>query len=150
MSKLLPAVIGGVLVAGVAILLYSPNNSVPRQTMTPTDTSAVAEGEALAAVKIPAEFSSEATIGKRVFDAKCAACHGENAAGQNGVAPPLVHQIYEPNHHGDQAFLSAARNGVTSHHWNFGNMPPIEGLTDGDVKYIAAYIRALQKENGIF
>jgi hypothetical protein len=29
-------------------------------------------------------------------------------------------------------------------------MPPVEGLTDADVKMIARYVRELQKENGIF
>ena len=47
-----------------------------------------------------------------------------NAAGQNGVAPPLVHKLYEPGHHSDMAFIMAAKNGVRSHHWRFGNMPP--------------------------
>ena len=48
------------------------------------------------------------------------------------------------------AFILAAKNGVRAHHWRFGNMPAVEGLTDGDVKMIARYIRELQKENGIF
>jgi len=66
-----------------------------------------------------------------------------------GVAPPLVHKIYEPNHHGDMAFLMAARNGVRAHHWKFGNMPPVEGITDAEVITIVAYVRALQRANGI-
>ena len=59
-----------------------------------------------------------------------------NAAGQNGVSSPLVHKIYEPSHHSDMAFVLAAKNGVRSHHWNFGNMPPVKGLTDADVKMV--------------
>ena len=65
------------------------------------------------------------------------------------MAPPLVHKIYEPSHHGDEAFYRAVSNGVRSHHWDFGNMPPIEGLTRADVGTIVAYVRALQSENGI-
>ncbi|SPH18256.1 hypothetical protein DEA8626_01788 [Defluviimonas aquaemixtae] len=60
-----------------------------------------------------------------------------------------MHKIYEPSHHGDAAFLVAVRNGVRQHHWDFGNMLPVEGLTDGDVKYIVRYVRELQFENGI-
>jgi cytochrome c1 len=41
------------------------------------------------------------------------------------------------------------RNGVRSHHWGFGDMPPIDGLTDADVTNVVAYVRALQRENGI-
>ncbi len=47
------------------------------------------------------------------------------------------------------AFLMAARNGVRSHHWKFGDMPPVEGITDAEVKTIVAYVRALQQANGI-
>ena len=83
------------------------------------------------------------------FEAKCAACHGVNAAGQDGVAPPLVHKVYEPSHHGDESFQRAASLGVRAHHWPFGNMPAVEGLTRGDVKMIIAYIRELQRANGI-
>ena len=66
-----------------------------------------------------------------------------------GVAPPLIHKIYEPSHHGDESFQRAVAVGVRAHHWKFGNMPAIEGLTRGDVKAIIAYVRELQEANGI-
>lgn len=109
----------------------------------------LAEG-AIVSVALPDTLSERATMGKTAFEAKCAACHGTNAAGRDGKGPPLVHKIYEPNHHADIAFVMAVRNGVRSHHWTFGNMPPVEGLTEADTKMIAAYVRELQKENGIF
>jgi len=88
-------------------------------------------------------------IGERVFNAKCAVCHGKNAAGQEGLAPPLVHQFYVPSHHGDGAFFNAARNGVTAHHWDFGNMPPVAAITDAEIGLIVTYVRTLQRANGI-
>ena len=100
-------------------------------------------------VVLPDALSSNAEIGKLAFEAKCSDCHGANAAGQDGIAPPLVHKIYEPSHHGDGSFLLAAKNGVRAHHWRFGDMPPIESVTDGDVKMIVAYVRELQRANGI-
>ena len=106
-------------------------------------------GAAMVEVALPEALSENAQIGKAAFEAKCAACHGVNAAGQDGVAPPLVHKIYEPSHHGDGSFLVAVRNGVRAHHWRFGNMPPVDGLTEGDVKMIVAYVRELQRANGI-
>ena len=63
--------------------------------------------------------------------------------------PPLVHIIYEPNHHADVAFLLAARNGVQAHHWRFGDMPPVPGVTDEIVLEIVGYIRWLQRQVGI-
>ena len=107
------------------------------------------QSNALVQIEIPFELSGLATIGKRGFDKNCAACHGENAVGQDGVAPPLVHKIYEPSHHGDESFQRAVAMGVRAHHWKFGNMPAIEGLTRADVKAITAYVRELQRHNGI-
>jgi mono/diheme cytochrome c family protein len=104
---------------------------------------------ALAAVVVPASFTEQEQTGARAYDAVCASCHGVNAQGQDGIAPPLVHKIYEPSHHGDMAFVLAAQNGVRAHHWKFGNMPAVEGVTQGDVLNIVAYIRAVQRANGI-
>lgn len=107
-------------------------------------------GDVMAEVQLPATLSAEAATGKTYFDAACASCHGANAAGQDGVAPPLVHQLYEPSHHGDEAFVVAARIGVRAHHWPFASMPPLEQrLTDGELAAIIRYVRELQRENGI-
>ncbi|MBR9763583.1 MAG: cytochrome c [Rhodobacteraceae bacterium] len=152
MNKTLLAIAAFLLIGGFAVY-WNATQSVQESaghSMVPPDTSEIAEGATIVEVSLPAELSSEAQIGQRVYEAKCAECHGANAAGQNGVAPPLVHKIYEPSHHSDMAFVLAAKNGVRAHHWNFGNMPPVEGLTDADVKMIARYVRELQAENGIF
>lgn len=93
---------------------------------------------------VPAEFQA----GETTFNANCAACHGKQAAG-NDHGPPLVHKVYEPNHHGDPAFQRAAANGVKAHHWEFGNMPKIEGVTPEDVDQIVKYVRWLQRQAGI-
>lgn len=122
--------------------------STTTQTATP-EAMASSDGGALANVLLPEALSQNAQIGKRGYEAKCAVCHGVNAAGQDGVAPPLVHVIYEPNHHGDEAFQLAAARGVRAHHWPFGDMPPVEGITRADVTMIVAYIREVQRANGI-
>jgi len=149
MSRNILLMVGGVLVAGAAVLYINFQSQPAVSTMTPEDTSAIEAGAPLAQVNIPSEFTSAAMLGQRIFDAKCAVCHGANAAGQNDVAPPLIDTIYRPGHHGEGAFISAAMNGVTAHHWNFGNMPKIDGVTRADIKNVVAYIRELQRENGI-
>lgn len=106
-------------------------------------------GTDLVNVALPDTLSAQAETGKQAFDAVCAACHGTNGAGKDGFGPPLVHVIYEPNHHGDMSFFMAVQNGVRAHHWRFGNMPPQEGLTKGDVTNIIAYVREMQQANGI-
>lgn len=86
--------------------------------------------------------------GEVLFDLKCASCHGAKATGtQQG--PPLVHQIYEPGHHGDPAFFRAVEMGVRAHHWGFGAMPPVEGVSRADVSLIVNYVRWLQRQGGI-
>ena len=107
------------------------------------------EGAPIVKIEIPSRLSEIAMLGKQAFDIKCASCHAENAVGQHGVAPPLVHKIYEPNHHGDESFQRAVAMGVRAHHWKFGSMPAIEGLTRADVKVIIVYVRELQRHNGI-
>ncbi|NWF74122.1 MAG: cytochrome c [Nitrospirae bacterium] len=100
--------------------------------------------QAIVGVPVPTEFQ----VGETTFNANCAACHGNQAAGTDH-GPPLVHKVYEPNHHGDQAFQRAAANGVQAHHWQFGNMPKIETVTPGDVDQIVKYVRWLQRQAGI-
>lgn len=136
---------GALVVAFVVGFLVLPAPDADAPTSGPGD----APREAMVSVTLPAELTQSAQTGKQIFEAKCVVCHGENAAGQEGVAPPLVHKIYEPSHHGDMAFLLAVKNGVRAHHWRFGNMPPVEGLTDGEVSMIVAYVRELQRANGI-
>ena len=95
-----------------------------------------------------AELSPLGQKGKEIFDGDCASCHGDNASGGE-AGPPLIHEIYNPGHHGDAAFLSAVQNGVVQHHWQYGNMPPREGLTQLHVAAIVKYIRELQVANGV-
>lgn len=98
-------------------------------------------------VTVP-QLTETARAGAALFDENCAACHGPNGSGsENG--PPLIHKIYEPGHHADGAFHLAAKQGVRSHHWSFGDMPPVEGITDDEVSDIVVYVREVQRANGI-
>ena len=115
----------------------------------PEQAADLAPGAVLVSVTLPDTFTATEQIGATAFAAKCADCHGVNGAGRDGVAPPLIHKIYEPSHHGDASFHAAVMNGVRAHHWTFGNMPPVDGLTHTDIDAIVAYVRTLQRTNGI-
>lgn len=105
-------------------------------------------GEAYhAGIDVP-RLTASAQAGEALFQENCSACHGRNATGTD-KGPPLVHKIYEPGHHGDTAFLMAARNGVRAHHWRFGDMPPVPGVSEEDVSNIVRYVREIQQANGI-
>jgi mono/diheme cytochrome c family protein len=87
--------------------------------------------------------------GEALFTNNCSVCHGIGARGTK-QGPPFLDKIYEPNHHADSAFYRAAELGVRAHHWKFGDMPKIPGVTRDDLTQIIAYIRWLQNQAGIF
>ncbi len=96
----------------------------------------------------PAGFVADAARGKVLFDKFCSRCHGAGGKGTD-QGPPLVHIVYEPNHHGDMAFYMAVKKGVRHHHWNFGDMPPVAGVTASEAGHIIAYVRRQQRLAGI-
>ena len=95
------------------------------------------------------DLSDAALAGKQVFNANCSICHGADVMG-SATGPPLIDRIYEPGHHADFSIRSAVRDGVPQHHWWFGDMPPVAGITHQQVDQLICYIRELQLANGIF
>ena len=102
------------------------------------------DSKRLAGLKAP----SAHLAGEALYNANCSGCHGLNAGGTDH-GPPLVDAVYRPGHHGDAAFLLAVKLGVKAHHWRFGDMPPLPGITDADMPYVTGYVRWLQREMGI-
>lgn len=121
-------------IAGTVVVLVAAVFGLPR-----------AGAPASQPASVPVEFKK----GEAAFNANCARCHGERGVGTS-QGPPLVHKIYEPNHHGDAAFQRAAALGVRAHHWSFGDMPKIATATPADVDEIIKYVRWLQRQAGIF
>jgi len=113
----------------------------------------LAGGIAIVRWPVPAQerlqLSAEARQGEAIFLQHCALCHGAAAQGSE-QGPPLVHQLYHPGHHGDQAFYRAAGQGVPQHHWNFGPMPAVAGVKEAEIALILRYVRELQRAEGIF
>ncbi len=135
--------------AGALYLNATRQADVPAHVNTLPDMTGLEKGDPIVKVKLPDKLSPRAQLGKKAFDSVCAACHGVNASGRYGHGPTFISRIYVPTHHGDEAFVFAAQNGVRSHHWPFGDMPPQKGLTRADLMNIAVYIRELQRANGI-
>ena len=96
----------------------------------------------------PGPVPADLVAGETAFNQACASCHGGLALGTE-LGPPLVHIIYEPNHHSDEAFRRAVSLGVVPHHWSFGNMPAQPTVSPGDVEAIIRYVRWLQRKAGI-
>lgn len=86
--------------------------------------------------------------GMEAFDSNCVQCHGRNGSGSD-KGPPLIHRVYHPGHHGDAAFVLAAKAGVRRHHWQFGDMPAQPQVTDEQLAAIIGFVREVQLANGI-
>jgi mono/diheme cytochrome c family protein len=85
--------------------------------------------------------------GEVLYQSNCAACHGADLRG-TAVGPSHLSIIYNPDHHGDGAFAGAALAGVGAHHWRFGDMPPVQGITEDGLVRIIAFIREAQRTEG--
>lgn len=99
---------------------------------------------ALTALTIPSQHAE----GEALFEASCLSCHGPRASG-SAEGPPLVDMVYRPNHHADAAFHLAVVRGVPAHHWRFGDMEPVSGVTPEMTQRITDYVRWLQRQVGI-
>ena len=133
---------GFVLALLLAVVVGCGEESTPQyQTSESGGAERVSEPE-------PA-LSDTARAGEELFNANCSVCHGINASGTS-QGPTFIDRIYHPGHHPDFSFRNAVSNGVTQHHWVFGNMPPVEGVSSEEVDKIICYVREVQRANGIF
>ena len=87
--------------------------------------------------------------GQLLYEKYCSSCHGLELDGTD-TGPPLVHPFYKPSHHGDKAFYRAALQGVRQHHWNFGDMMPVAGMTPGKMDKVLPYIRYYQQQKALY
>jgi len=139
---------GLILVGGFVWFSQPVINAGPRPITSAAHSGSDTQAGLVASSIVVPQLSGLAQQGEAEFNENCAACHGVNLAG-TGQGPTLIHSLYRPNHHGDGAIASAAMNGARAHHWQFGDMPPVEGITPQKLTVIIAYIRAIQQANGV-
>ena len=99
------------------------------------------------AADMPPQSDDLIASGADLYEGNCAECHGSDLRGTD-EGPSHLSEIYKPSHHADEAFLLAVIRGSPQHHWPFGDMPPIEGLTADDVTAIVAFVRERQRIEG--
>ena len=87
--------------------------------------------------------------GQFLYEKYCSSCHGLQLNGSD-KGPPLLHPFYKPSHHGDQSFYRAALQGVQQHHWAFGNMAPVEGMTTKKMDSLVPYVRYYQQQKKLY
>lgn len=104
-------------------------------------------GTSFAAEEIEVPFNLG--MGQMLYEQYCSSCHGLQLDGTD-KGPPLVHPFYKPSHHGDKAFYRAALEGTKQHHWNFGDMAPVEGMTTRKMDRLLPYIRYYQQQKKLY
>ncbi len=105
---------------------------------------AEAQQAAASSLKVPFKYA----LGKSLFEQHCASCHGQSGQGTD-KGPTFMSPVYKSSHHGDAAFYHAALNGARAHHWKFGDMPPVDGISRRKLDKIIPYIRWMQQQHGI-
>jgi len=134
--------IAALLIGGVTVTVMKSGGSGSAPGHTTPQSAAMAPEN----VVLPA-FNLTEKRGEAAFNTTCAQCHGIKATGTE-QGPPFLHVVYKAGHHGDASFFYAAQNGVRAHHWPYGDMPAQPQVSQGDLKSIIAYVRALQNANG--
>ncbi len=81
------------------------------------------------------------------FAGECARCHGRLAEGTER-GPNLIHADYGPRVRTDAQFRRAVREGMPARR-GYGAMPPIEGVSERRLERMIAFLRELQRVNGI-
>lgn len=107
-----------------------------------------AHGQPMTIPKPSAGLMPNPGLGKKLYAASCVQCHSADLRGTK-EGPPLVHRVYEPGHHSDVAFQISVKYGSRQHHWNFGDMKSVPGLSPDDAAHITAYVRVEQRRAGI-
>ena len=87
--------------------------------------------------------------GQMLYEQYCSSCHGLQLDGSD-KGPPLVHPFYKPSHHGDESFYRAVLQGTRQHHWNFGDMKPVEGMTPKKMDSLLPYVRYYQQQKKLY
>lgn len=88
------------------------------------------------------------SAGAELYAQSCASCHGSDLRGTD-EGPPHLSQVYAPDHHPDASFRAAITQGSPAHHWEFGDMPPVDGLSDEAIDLIIAHVREQQATHGL-
>ena len=104
-------------------------------------------GTTIAAEKVEIPFTL--AKGQLLYEKYCSSCHGLQLDGTD-KGPPLVHPFYKPSHHGDKSFYRAALQGTRQHHWKFGDMQPVEGMTRGKMDSLLPYVRYYQQQKKLY
>lgn len=131
------ALAGGVYLARGAGESAQPEPPAPQDEITET-----------VAVALP-ELTPQELAGKAVFAEYCATCHGPHGGGVAEIGPPLVYPGYGATELSDADIVAVVRQGVAMKRWKISDMPGVVGISGDEIRAAIAYLRAVQRANGI-
>lgn len=124
-----------VAVFGLATIVrhvQGPNPMGPAGTVSPHTVTAVTLRQGKNGNGLGNGHIASALVGRHLFLASCAGCHGANAEGSMGP------NLHKSAHRLDAMLAAVIRNGK-------GAMPPFKAkLGDADIKAIISYIHSLK------
>ncbi len=85
--------------------------------------------------------------GRIAFASECAGCHGRRARGTER-GPDLIHPDYGPSTRSDAQFRRAVREGLPARR-GYGAMPPSPDVSKRRLERMNAFLRELQRADGI-
>ena len=85
--------------------------------------------------------------GMVAFAEECSRCHGRLARGTDR-GPNLIHAAYGPGARSDAEFRRAIREGMPARR-GYRAMPPTRNLAERRLDSMIAFLRGLQRANGI-
>jgi len=113
---------------GLLVVLALGKGALLPQEQGPPSENPAARAQGSPADKLTPE---DIAMGKQLYAANCASCHGVDATGQLG---PNLHGVVQRR--GEQAIFGIVRNGT-------GGMPPVMSINDQRVWQVIGYLRTL-------
>lgn len=91
----------------------------------------------------PGPVPPDLTRGERLYNSYCLSCHGRHGRG-DGLGAPMLDSLFLAPLVPDTAFFVAVRQGANQKYYSFGAMPPLQRVSDAEVRAILGYVRWVQ------